>query len=101
MKSFGHHEDYALLSRLRRGENRSAWTKTSYARERTNNKHNPHIVWMQGLKRRPCCGGQVLSPLCHPCFPSTLTAKQRSFSKIPKSVIVQINNYTFVIINLM
>ena len=46
-------------------------------------------------------GGQVLSTLCHPCSPSTLTAQPRSFFKIPKSVILQINNYTFVIINLM
>ena len=47
MKSFGHHEDYALLSCLRRGENRSAWTKTSYLRERTNNKLNLHMARIQ------------------------------------------------------
>ena len=53
MKSFGHHEDYALLSCLRRGENRSAWTKTSYLRERTNNKLKLHMASTPGFKRRP------------------------------------------------
>ena len=101
MKSFGHHEDYALLSRLRRGENRSPWTKTSCVRERTNNKLNAHMALMPGFQRSHIGGWQVLSPLCHPCSPSTLTAQPRSFSKIPKSVILQTNNYTFVIINLM
>ena len=53
MKSFGHHEDYALLSRLRRGENQSPWTKTSCVRERTNNKLNAHMALMPGFQRRP------------------------------------------------
>ena len=70
--------EFEVLGFYGKGKTGVHGEKTLGARERTNNKLNPHMVWTPGLEPGHIGGRQVLYAMRHPCPPRPPPQKKHS-----------------------